>query len=136
MKKTVCVDLDGVLAQYDGWKGETVIGDPIPGAVDFVRELLSFAKVVIHTTRANTDVGARFVEDWLHRRGLRGDHGYVELWRGCGEPIAAAYVDDRAVVCRPQSSNRDFMGFDEGGGAVDNEWFDAALYQCRKLCND
>ena len=27
---TVAVDLDGTLAEYDGWKGEDVIGDPLP----------------------------------------------------------------------------------------------------------
>lgn len=32
-KKTVAVDLDGVLADYStGWQGIEHIGDPIPGA--------------------------------------------------------------------------------------------------------
>jgi len=55
MKKSVCVDLDGVLAQYDGWKGVEHIGDPIPGAVQFTKKLQEVARVVIFTTRTNAD---------------------------------------------------------------------------------
>ena len=50
-KKTVCVDVDGVLAQYDRWRGVDHIGDPIFGAKEFVADLRKKYKVVIHTTR-------------------------------------------------------------------------------------
>lgn len=30
-KKTICVDFDGVIAQYDGFKGNDIFGDPIDG---------------------------------------------------------------------------------------------------------
>lgn len=61
-KRTVCVDLDGVLAEYDGFRGE--------------------------------------------------DH--------IGLPIASAYVDDRAVLCRPTKD-------------IENQDFDTALRMCRAL---
>jgi len=38
-KKTACVDLDGTLAKYDGWKGIHDIGDPYPAAKDFMSRL-------------------------------------------------------------------------------------------------
>jgi hypothetical protein len=108
MRKTVAVDLDGVLARYEGYKGALVIGEPLPGAVDFVKELLTFADVVVHTSRVSPDEqanGAGFaqagsiIRDWLKR------HGFpeVRVWDQWGKPIASAYVDDRAVLCQPQS---------------------------------
>jgi len=109
MRKTVAVDLDGVLAQYSGWKGALVIGEPLPGAVDFVKELLTFADVVVHTSRVSPDEqanGAGFahapsvVTDWLKRHGFPEE---VKVWAQWGKPIASAYVDDRAVLCQPQS---------------------------------
>ena len=39
MKNTVCVDLDGTLAKYDGWKGLEHIGEPIDGSVEFTQQV-------------------------------------------------------------------------------------------------
>ncbi len=108
-RQTVCVDLDGVLAFYDGWKGADVFGDPIPGAVEFIADLNRFAEVVIFTTRCNLSVGGRErgetvqslqarVKGWLDKHGFK----YRDVYVGQGKPLAAAYVDDRSVVCRPQ----------------------------------
>ena len=51
----VCVDLDGVLARYDGWHGKTHFGNPLPGALEFLRELRSFARVIILSSRSSGD---------------------------------------------------------------------------------
>lgn len=106
-KKTVCVDLDGVLASYSGWKGVEVIGDPIPGAVQFTRDLSAFAYVLVFTTRCKGDFGRAddperlkgIVKAWLDRHGF----AYHDIYTGQGKPPAAAYIDDRAVCCRPES---------------------------------
>jgi len=109
MKKSVAVDVDGVLAQYDGWKGVEHIGDPIPGAVEFTKKLQEIARVVIFTTRVNADpkisgrnesvqMLTQRVRLWLDAHGF----AYDEIYVGQGKPLAAAYVDDRAVECRPQ----------------------------------
>lgn len=106
--KTVCVDLDGVLAQYDGWKGVGHIGDPHDGAVEFTKTLAGMGlSVVVFTTRCKeyTD-GTRhdaligIVKDWLDRHGFH----YDEIYSGQGKPPAVAYVDDRAVQCRPKEA--------------------------------
>ena len=108
-RQTVCVDLDGVLATYDGWKGMDNFGDPIPGAVDFINELNKFAEVVIFTTRCNLSVTRKEtgetvlslqkrVKDWLDKHGFK----YKDVYIGQGKPLGAAYIDDRAVVCTPQ----------------------------------
>lgn len=104
----VAVDLDGVLARYDGWRGIDHIGDPLPGAVEFTRRLAAFAEVLVWTTRCSPEANPPYdaeelvgvVMDWLNRHGFC----WHRVWAGRGKPIAAAYVDDRAVACRPQAS--------------------------------
>jgi len=114
-RKTVCIDLDGVLAEYDGWKGHEHIGDPIPGAVQFVDAILDFADVVIHTSRCADDDGrkdwtetrqaesVKLVHDWLCNHDFT---GRISIWAKPGKPMASAYVDDRAVVCRPMKDDQ------------------------------
>jgi len=117
---SICVDLDGVLAKYDGWKGVGVIGNPIPGAADFTKELGKLAHIIIFTTRCKQypvgkdhpievtgDTGdvtvsqlQHQVQQWLHRYGFH----YDEIYIGQGKPIASAYIDDRALTCRPQDN--------------------------------
>jgi len=104
-KRTVAVDLDGVLAQYTGWKGIDHIGDPIPGARAFLQTLRERFEVVIHSCRCNTELnreGANLlrnrIRDWLEKHDLPYDH----IWAEAGKPAAVAYVDDRAVECRPE----------------------------------
>lgn len=114
----VCVDLDGVLAAYDGWQGLAHIGDPLPGAHEFVTELAEVADVVVYTTRCSGEPDDRgdispltpgqariHVIDWLERN----EFPFADVYIGQGKPRASAYVDDRAVVCRPQSDPDAFV---------------------------
>jgi hypothetical protein len=107
-KPRVCLDLDGVLAQYDKWKGVDHIGDPIPGALEFAKELAKIAEIVIFTSRCAQDV----LEDsritpgqlrihvivWLEKHKFP----FTDVYTGQGKPRAAAFIDDRAVNCNPQ----------------------------------
>ena len=108
-KKTILVDMDGVLADYSkGWQGLENIGDPIPGARKFLERLRKFAKVTIFTTRCHVSKGRTddytldqmkdFVVDWLYKHNMPYDEVYV----GQGKPYCVAIVDDRAVPCNPQ----------------------------------
>ena len=123
-RKAVCIDLDATLAEYDGWQGVEHIGDPIPGAQAFVAAVAEFADVVIFTTRMNADVNkghevnrlGYLIQDWLTSHKFPA----VGIWCGQGKPLAAAYVDDRAVICRPM---RDDV-YD----------YDRALAEVRALC--
>ena len=87
--KHVCVDFDGVLAEYDGWKGPDILGDPRPGAKEFLEQINDLGmKVIILTTR---DPAA--VHSWLIDHGL---HDLVDrITRQ--KPPALAYIDDRAI---------------------------------------
>lgn len=105
-KPTVCVDLDGVLAYFDKWKGPLHIGEPVEGAAKFTESLSQRAEVVIFTSRlhqteerGDLDEIENVVREWLDRH----EFSYKSIYRGVGKPPASAYVDDRAVTCRPQT---------------------------------
>ena len=88
-KPIVCVDLDGVLNDFDGWKTPEYFHPPRPGAREFLERLDALGyEVVVFTVR-----WAPWVEDWLKQNGLA---RYVS--RVTNEKCAAhVYVDDRAV---------------------------------------
>lgn len=98
------VDLDGVLAYYDEWRGVDHVGEPIPAMVDRVRRWIAEGKrVKVFTARVdNTAIDANearaAIERWLEKQGLAGleitnvkDYGMVELW------------DDRCVQMEPNT---------------------------------
>lgn len=90
--KHVCVDFDGVLAEYDGWKGPGNFGDPLPGAIAFLREVNDLGmKVIILTTR--DPVGVRY---WLYQHKI--GHLVDRVTRE--KPPAVAYIDDRNICFR------------------------------------
>src|SRR5690606_37793899 len=91
MKKTVCIDLNGVLDQYTGWKGEGHMDPPRPGAERFLAELVEDYRVVILPTQP-----AERVWEWLREYGLD-QYGSDVTNR---KPPAVVYVDDRAVTFR------------------------------------
>ena len=94
--KTICVDLDGVLAQYGGWKGPDHIGEPMSGAGDFLQKLSQDYLVVIHTTRQYPGVW-----EWLLKHRLQ-DH--ISGITSTKIP-AVAYIDDRAICFRGSFSD-------------------------------
>jgi phosphoserine phosphatase len=88
-RPVVCVDLDGVLNAFDGWKGEDYFHPPRPGAREFLKGLNERGyRIVVFTCR-----WAPHVEEWLARHGLS---EYVSLVTD-RKPAAHVYVDDRAL---------------------------------------
>jgi len=84
-KKTrVCLDLDGVLAEYNGWEGSDHIGPPLPGALKFAivcRQSRGCCRVYKPVLYRNRRSSIRFrgltagqlrikVVDWLERNGF------------------------------------------------------------------
>lgn len=89
---TVCVDLDGVLNAYQGYRGSDHYPPPSPGAREFLHRLREMGyRVVVLTVRWKPHV-----EAWLARHGLA---GYVDEVTD-RKPPAHVYVDDRAVCFR------------------------------------
>ena len=149
MKKNIAIDVDGVLAEYSGWKGFDHIGDPLPGAQEFLIQLRKKYRVVIFTTRGNVERNkenlpyeVRYnapmsmdpesgpkdflegcIKKWLERHNMP----YDEIYMGQGKPICTAIVDDRAVNCQPQS----FPGaFEDALRQIDR--LDGMYYKKRK----
>lgn len=92
MKKRICVDLNGVLDTYTGWRGEVTWHAPREGAREFLAALCDRGhEVVVLTTREPGEAAA-----WLARHGL---DRFVSRVTDRKLP-ALAYVDDRAVSFR------------------------------------
>jgi hypothetical protein len=93
----VALDFDGVINSYkNGWKGESETDEPVAGAAEGILKLLeSGLSVVIYSTRAGSPEGEKTIRDYL--RNLIGESaGTIRITDR--KPIAAVYVDDRAVT--------------------------------------
>lgn len=108
-RKSIAVDFDGVLHQWDGeWRGHHVIpGKPIHGAIDWLHELMQTYDVFIFTTRAQTFRGRFFIRIWLrkHTAQNKWDDWYNSKGPTRGlrhvrvtdrKRRALVYIDDRA----------------------------------------
>jgi hypothetical protein len=63
MKKTIAIDLDGVLAEYHGCQGPDHYDEPIPGVIEFLQDLIDAdMQPVIFTTREGPALSA-----WLQK---------------------------------------------------------------------
>jgi N12 class adenine-specific DNA methylase/2'-5' RNA ligase len=94
--KWIGVDLDGTLAHYDGFKGPTVIGEPIQPMVDRIKKWLAEGNnVKILTARVADDKDGKVkkaIQDWTEKHvGKRLDVTDVK------DPHMVSLYDDRAV---------------------------------------
>lgn len=98
-RPTICVDFDGVIADYsEGFKGRGVFGDSIPGSSVVLNTLHKEGwKIIVFSTRGEVSL----LKDYLIRNGIPFDEinknsdnppGTNE-----GKPIADVYLDDRAI---------------------------------------
>jgi hypothetical protein len=115
------VDLDGTLAVFDGWRGPSHIGEPIPDMVDRVKVWLAEGREVrIFTARiyappnnARQQYDAAratlAIQEWCsHNIGATlpvtciKDFGMIEFW------------DDRAVQVVPNTGERAVVAAEQG----------------------
>ena len=85
IKKTICVDFDGVLNEYDDYE-ERDLGEPLTGSKEFIKELRKKYKVVILTSRPKEQVIG-----WLN------NNGFPSMKVTNRKIPAVAYIDDRAI---------------------------------------
>ena len=99
--KGIAVDLDGVILEYDKWKGIDHFGEPIPGAKESLQKLRNLGfKIIIYTTRVNKintkksftqrDI-IKLIEQKLKEYNIPFDEISTE------KPLAKYYIDDRAI---------------------------------------
>ena len=88
---TIALDFDGVLHSYkSGWTGYEPIDAPVDGALEFVKLLLSKDfKVVIFSSRADTEAGKTGIKNWLKEHNFPAIDVFIE------KPHADLYIDDR-----------------------------------------
>ena len=95
MEKTECygIDLDGTLAEYNGWKGPTHIGKAIPKMLDKVKSWVNKGiRIVIFTARAEDPDNVPAIVEWLEDNGIGG----LEITNIKTPDISRIY-DDRAI---------------------------------------
>ena len=122
MKKTICIDFDGVIHKYDsGWQGADKIPDPpVDGAILGLHQLCQDpdVEVAIYSSRSAQPGGIEAMKEWLDhwerdwREGTeweKYDKDAVEnmfcnvkyLTEKCvfpeSKPPAIVYVDDRGI---------------------------------------
>ncbi len=94
-QRTIAVDFDGVIAEYDGWKGPTELGTPRLDVLDALRSLKGEGwKIVIHTTRSEQEIC-----EYVKRHGIPCDeiNRNSDYKNNGPKPVADVYWDDRAI---------------------------------------
>jgi adenylylsulfate kinase len=90
--KTLAIDLDGTLAEYDGRFTAGVIGAPITSAVDLIKKLKAEGwKVFIFTSRDESESEA--IISWLKK------HELSDMFESIytNKPHYSAFLDDKNV---------------------------------------
>jgi adenylylsulfate kinase len=94
-QRSIAVDLDGVIANYDGWQGRDIIGRPRKDVAVALRTLKAEGwKIIVHTTRCALDIVPYL---------LKADIPFDEINHNSDKPTlgtkpyASVYWDDRAV---------------------------------------
>jgi hypothetical protein len=92
---TIAVDFDGVIAEYDGWKGADVLGPPREDVVQVLHILEQEKwKIVVHTTRSEQDIIHYLRTNKVPFHEINQNSDYQNLG---SKPVATIYWDDRAL---------------------------------------
>ncbi len=94
--KAICVDFDGVIHEYKTeWQGHTVIPDkPIPGAFEFLTEMVKHFDVNILSTRNEDPDAPEAMRVWFGEFGLA-EEVIKKISFPKGKIRATLYIDDR-----------------------------------------
>lgn len=98
MKQTIAVDFDGVLHSYiSPWtKPDEIHDPPVPGAIEWLHQMVQQFDVMIFSTRAETWRGERAIEEWLKR------YASSIYWEGVGcvgiEEVRITYKKEPAII--------------------------------------
>lgn len=98
MKKTICIDFDGVIHSYkSGWKGIDIIPDePVKGAFEMLREYIKIFDVCIYSSRSKSEKGRTAMKMWFLDHGFENDD-YQALRFPARKPPAWITIDDRCI---------------------------------------
>jgi len=103
-RRTIAVDFDGVIADYDGYKGPGVLGAPRPDVREAMRTLRAEGwKIIINTTRGSSEISAYLTQHDIPFDEINNNSDYETQGP---KPVADVYWDDRAV-CYSGDAKRD-----------------------------
>lgn len=100
MRKTICIDFDGVIHDYsNGWQGVDVFGKPVSGAKEGTAALKKAGwSIIIYTTRNDSQA----LRSWLQDNNISYDNINVNPNQPEGSEkgklIANVYLDDRGIL--------------------------------------
>ena len=97
----MAIDFDGVIHNFDkGWHDGTCYGDPLPGALESIRELSKDWNIIVFTAKVRPDrplvggkTGQELVEEWLEKYDVMQYIDEVTFEK----PRANYYIDDKAI---------------------------------------
>ena len=97
--KTITIDFDGVLHDYEGgWKGKDVVaGKPVDGAFEWLYKLLADPdfEPVVYSSRSDEPTGVEAMKRWFHLHGFK---RVDELKFPTQKPPAWLTLDDRCFL--------------------------------------
>ncbi|MFA6254352.1 MAG: hypothetical protein WC640_03875 [Candidatus Paceibacterota bacterium] len=98
-------DFDGVIAQYDGFKGHDHFGEPNEPVVETIRQLKGQGhRIIIYSTRSSESL-QKYCEE--HRIPVDYyNENPTKVGQNPHKPIAYVYIDDRTVCYRGQSTEQ------------------------------
>lgn len=96
--KIIAIDFDGVLHNaYKGWGDGTCYGEPLPGAIEAIKNLSQKYKIIIFTAKAKPDrplvegkTGTELVYEWFKKYDIL---SYIDSITS-EKPRAELYIDD------------------------------------------
>ena len=96
--KTICIDFDGVISNYKGYKGWGVFEPPVDGTIEYMNRLKADGwRIIIFTCRNETKLIQDYCEqhcipvDEINRNSTQ--HPNTNM----GKPYADVYLDDRGM---------------------------------------
>jgi hypothetical protein len=93
---SVAVDFDGVIANYEGWKGEDACGSPRKDVIEALQLLRSEGwKIIVYSSRAAEEIHSYLIKNCIPFDEINQNSSYQT---GGPKPRATVYWDDRA--CR------------------------------------
>ena len=97
--KTICIDIDGTICRYDGWRGHDHFGIVLPGAREAIKKLHEDGwYIIIFSTRSKRDSIKKFLENEKIYFDSINENPYQPDNALGGKPIADVYLDDKAVT--------------------------------------
>lgn len=103
-RRTIAVDFDGVIADYDGYKGPSVLGAPRLDVILALRTLQAEGwKIVINTTRGEAEILDYLSRHHIPHEEINRNSDYTTQGP---KPMADVYWDDRAL-CYSGDASKD-----------------------------